>query len=275
MKTDPPYYQPWNNGTIMPYAELANVKLHYRIDGDESKPVLVLSNSLGTSLAMWRPQVAAFAEHFRVVRYDTRGHGKSEAVPGPYSIEQLGGDVIALMDHLNIEQAHFCGLSMGGLTGMWLAVHYPKRLNRLILSNTAAFIGPPDNWTNRVQAVQKNGLASIAPSVVARWLTPEFAASHPTVVAELLAMLVATSDAGYAACCIAVRDADLRDDVKNITAPTLVISGTSDFPTPPSDGHFLQRTIPGARYLELAAAHISNQEQIVPFTDAVISFLGA
>jgi 3-oxoadipate enol-lactonase len=259
----------------MPFAELSNVRLHYTIDGDESKPFLVLSNSLGTSLNMWMPQVAVFAERFRVLRYDTRGHGKSEAVPGPYSIEQLGNDVIALMDHLNITQAHFCGLSMGGITGMWLAVQHPQRLNRLILSNTAAFIGPPENWTNRVQAVQQNGLSSIAPAVLARWLTPEFAASHPTVVAELLAMLVATPEVGYTACCIAVRDADLRDDVKNITAPTLVISGTFDFPTPPSEGRYLQRAIPGAQYIELAAAHISNQEQIAPFTDAVVTFLTA
>jgi 3-oxoadipate enol-lactonase len=259
----------------MPYAELANVKLHYTIDGDESKPVLVLSNSLGTSLDMWKPQVEALTQHFRVVRYDTRGHGASEAVRGPYSVKQLGGDVIELIDHLNIEKIHFCGLSMGGITGMWLAAYYPERLNRLILSNTAAFIGPPDNWTNRVQAVQQNGIASIAPAVVARWLTPEFAASHPNVAAELLAMLVATPDAGYTACCIAVRDADLRNDVKNIAAPTLVISGTFDFPTPPADGHFLQQSIPDARYVELAAAHISNQEQIAPFTDAVVTFLTA
>lgn len=259
----------------MPYAELANVKLYYTMDGDESKPVLVLSNSLGTSLDMWKPQVEALTQHFRVVRYDTRGHGKSEVVPGPYSIEQLGGDVIALLDHLKIDQIHFCGLSMGGITGMWLAVHRPERLNRLILSNTAAFIGPPDNWTNRVKAVQQNGLASIAPAVVARWLTPEFAASHPTVAAQLLAMLMATPDAGYTACCIAVRDADLRNDVGNITAPTLVISGTDDCPTPPADGRFLQQTISGAQYVELAAAHISNQEQIVAFTNAVVTFLTA
>jgi 3-oxoadipate enol-lactonase len=257
----------------MPYAELPNASLHYTLDGEQSKPVLVLSNSLGTSLDMWAPQVEALARHFRVLRYDTRGHGKSGVTPGPYSIDQLGGDVIALLDHLKIERAHFCGLSMGGITGMWLGIHHPQRLDRLILSNTAAFIGPPDNWTSRAEAVRQNGLASIAPAVVARWLTPEFAASHPSVAAGLLAMLVATPDAGYAACCIAVRDADLRGEVQHIAAPTLVISGTFDLPTPPADGHFLQQTIPGAQYLELAAAHISNQEQIAPYADAVMAFL--
>jgi 3-oxoadipate enol-lactonase len=259
----------------MPYAELAKVKLFYTMEGDESKPVLVLSNSLGTSMDMWRPQLERFAKHFRVLRYDTRGHGRSEVVPGPYTIAQLGDDVIALLDHLNIERAHFCGLSMGGIIGMWLGVHYPNRLDRLILSNTAAYIGPPENWTNRVQAVQKSGLASIASAVVARWLTPEFAASHPAIAAELLTMLNLTPAAGYTAACTAVRDADLRNDVKHIAAPTLIISGTFDVPTPPSDGRYLQKEIPGAHYVELAAAHLSNQEQVTPFTNAVLTFLNA
>lgn len=259
----------------MPYAELSQVKLYYTMEGDESKPVLVLSNSLGTSMDMWRPQLERFTKDFRVLRYDTRGHGKSEVVPGPYTVAQLGGDVVALLDHLNIHQAHFCGLSMGGITGMWLGVHYPNRLDRLILSNTAAYIGPPENWTNRIQAVEKNGIASIAPAVVARWLTAEFATTHPAVAAELLAMLSSTPAAGYTAACIAVRDADLRDEVENIVAPTLVISGTFDLPTPPGDGHYLQQVIPDARYVELAAAHLSNQEQIRSFTDAVLAFLHA
>lgn len=257
----------------MPYAQLTGAKLHYTIDGADADPVLILSNSLGTSLDMWKPQLDRFSEHFRVLRYDTRGHGKSDVVPGPCTIDQLGRDVIELMDHLGIEQAHFCGLSMGGMTGMWLGIHHPQRLSCLILANTAAYIGPPENWTSRVSAVQAKGLVPIAPAVVARWLTPEFAASHPAVVAELLAMLLATPAAGYAAACIAVRDADLRNDVERITAPTLIISGTSDLPTPPADGRFLQQQIHGASYVEMPAAHISNQEQVVPFADAVLHFL--
>lgn len=257
----------------MPHAELADARLHYTIDGEKSKPVLVLSNSLGTSLDMWRPQREMFRRHFRVLRYDTRGHGKSEVVPGPYTIEQLGQDVIALLDYLNIEKAHFCGLSMGGQTGMWLGVHHPERLSRLILANTAAYIGPPENWTSRINAVNEHGLASIAQGAVARWLTPEFAASHPALANELLAMLLATPGAGYTAACSAVRDADLRKDVERITSPTLIISGTFDLPTPPADGHYLQQQIRGARYVEVAAAHISNQEQVIPFADAVLQFL--
>jgi 3-oxoadipate enol-lactonase len=257
----------------MPYAKLNDVTLHYTLDGEQSKPVLVLSNSLGTSLDMWTPQLEQFARHFRVLRYDTRGHGKSEVALGPYSIVQLGRDVIALLDYLNIEKANFCGLSMGGMTGMWIGVHHPERLSRLILANTAAYIGPPENWTNRVNAVNENGLASIAPGAVVRWLTPEFAASHPALASELLAILLATPAAGYTAACVAVRDADLRKDVERIAAPTLIISGTFDLPTPPADGHYLQQQIRGACYVEVAAAHISNQEQVIPFADAVLHFL--
>lgn len=257
----------------MPFADLPGVRLHYTLDGDAARPVLVLSNSLGTCLDMWGPQVAAFARHFRVLRYDTRGHGRSEVTPGPYTLPQLGADVIALLDHLGIERAHFCGLSMGGLTGMWLATAFAARIDRLVLCNTAAFIGPPENWTRRAEAVERDGLASIAEAVVEKWLTPPHAARHPEQVAQLRAMLCATPDAGYAANCRAIRDADFRADVARIAAPTLVIAGTGDMPTPPRDGQYLAQAIPGARYVELAAAHLSNLEQIEPFTEAVLSFL--
>lgn len=258
----------------MPYADLPNVRLHYRLDGDASLPVLVLSNSLGTNLDMWQPQVAAFSQRFRLLRYDTRGHGASSVTPGPYTIAQLGQDVIGLLDHLQIARAHFCGLSMGGITGMWLAVHHPQRIDRLVLSNTAAYIGPPENWTNRAAAVERDGVASIAAAVVERWLTPGFAAQQPALVASLLAMLGATDAAGYAANCRAVRDSDLREAVAAITRPTLVIAGANDLPTPPRDGAFLAQAIPGARYVELApAAHLSNLEQAEPFARAVLDFL--
>src|SRR5476651_2204930 len=239
----------------MPYVVLNDIQLHYALDGDAHKPVLILSNSLGTTLDMWLPQLESFSRHYRVLRYDTRGHGNSTVTPGPYSTAQLAGDVIALMDHLQIAQAHFCGLSMGGQTGMWLALHHPKRLRRLVLSNTAAYIGPP------------------ADAIVSRWLTPEFARQHPRNVEHLLAMLKATPPVGYAAGCIAVRDADLREQVRKIAAPTLIISGSADLPTPPPDGRYLQQQIAGARYVELAAAHLSNQECVDEFNDAVLEFL--
>jgi len=257
----------------MPYVVLNDIQLHYALDGDAHKPVLILSNSLGTTLDMWLPQLESFSRHYRVLRYDTRGHGNSTVTPGPYSTAQLAGDVIALMDHLQIAQAHFCGLSMGGQTGMWLALHHPKRLRKLVLSNTAAYIGPPDNWNARVEAVQKNGIAPLADAIVSRWLTPEFARQHPRNVEHLLAMLKATPPVGYAAGCIAVRDADLREQVRAIAAPTLIISGSADLPTPPPDGRYLQQQIAGARYVELAAAHLSNQECVDEFNDAVLEFL--
>lgn len=257
----------------MPFAEFSGVRLHYRLDGDDTLPVLVLANSLGTNLDMWNPQIEAFAKHFRVLRYDTRGHGQSSVTPGPYTIPQLGEDVIALLDALKIDRAHFCGLSMGGITGMWLALNHADRFDKVVLCNTAAYIGPPENWTNRAAAVERDGVGSIAAAVVNKWLTPGYAAGQPALVQSLQAMLSATDAAGYAANCRAVRDSDLRDAVEGITLPTLVIAGSSDIPTPPRDGQYLAQTIPGARYAELDAAHLSNLEQAELFTHAVLDFL--
>lgn len=259
----------------MPHATLKDVDLHYALAGDQSAPVLVLSNSLGATMDMWQPQLAELSTHFQVLRYDTRGHGLSSVPPGPYSIAQLGGDVIGLLDHLKLDRAHFCGLSMGGITGMWLALNHPDRINKLVLSNTAAYIGPAENWTNRAAAVQKNGMTSIADAVVERWLTPDYAQEHANQVQHLKAMLTSTPADGYAANCIAIRDNDLRKEVDGIRAPTLVISGNGDIPTPPSDGKFLHSQIKGSEYLELEAAHLSNQQQASKYTDALIKFLSA
>lgn len=257
----------------MPYAQLSDIRLHYQLTGEAGKPVLVMSNSLGATMEMWDPQADQLAEHFQLLRYDTRGHGKSDVPPGPYTIAQLGTDVIGLLDYLHIPTAHFCGLSMGGITGMWLATQYPQRIERLALCNTASLIGPPENWTIRAGKVRAEGVASIAPAVVARWLTPEYAAQHPQLVSALEAMLSAAPAEGYAACCLAVRDADLRSAIKQIQAPTLVIAGSGDVPTPPSDSAYLVASIPGAQYVELQAAHLSNLEQPEQFTAALLAFL--
>jgi 3-oxoadipate enol-lactonase len=249
------------------------VAINYRIEGPAGAPVLLLSNSLGTSLEAWEPQVEALRDTFQVLRYDTRGHGKSSVPPGPYSIAQLGADVVHLLDHLGIDRAHMCGLSMGGITAMWIAIHHPGRVDRLVLSNTAAWIGPSSNWTDRAAAVERDGVAPIASAVVARWLTAEYALSYREHVAALEAMLSATPQAGYAASCLAVRDNDLRGDVARIRAPTLVISGSADLPTPPADGQFLAAQIPGARFVELRAAHLSNQELPEEFSALLCEFL--
>ena len=257
----------------MPYAPLANGRIHYQMDGKAGQPVLVLSNSLGATIDMWAPQVDALAEHFQVLRYDTRGHGLSDAPPGPYTIAMLGGDVLGLLDHLKIQRAHFCGLSMGGITGMWLATEHADRLERLVLCNTAAQIGPPENWTARADTVRTKGMQAIAEPVVAKWLTPDYAAQHPDLVTRLQAMLLGADREGYAANCYAVRDADFRAAVKQIALPTLVIAGKYDMPTPPANTHYLAEVIPDASYVELDAAHISNLEQPERFTAAVLGFL--
>ncbi|MDB5764679.1 MAG: 3-oxoadipate enol-lactonase [Herminiimonas sp.] len=257
----------------MSIIEINNVRLHYQIEGRDDAPLLILSNSLGTELGMWAPQMPALLENFRVLRYDTRGHGLSSVPPGPYSIAQLGGDVIELMNRLNIAKAHFCGLSMGGMIGMWLAANHAARIDRLVLSNTAARIAPPQLWNSRIDKVNSEGMASIAPAVIDRWFTPDFQAYAQKQVDAVRGMLLRTSAAGYAANCAAVRDMDQRDGLAGIAVPTLVIAGKHDKATPPEDGKLIAQRIPGARYVELNAAHLSNWEVAQSFTGNVVNFL--
>ena len=257
----------------MPFMQIDGVSLHYQLEGRDDAPCLVLSNSLGTDLGMWAPQMPALLGHFRVLRYDTRGHGQSAVAPGPYSIEQLGNEVVALMDHLGIGAAHFCGLSMGGMTGMWLGANRPDRIGQLVLCNTAARIGTPESWNARIEMVNSEGMAAIVPAVIDRWFTPAFQQRAPHTVEIVRGMLLRMPAAGYTACCAAVRDMDQRDGFSRIRAPTLVIAGTQDMATPPADGRFVAEKIPGARYLELDAAHLSNFEQAEAFTENLIGFL--
>jgi len=257
----------------MPFIEADNAAIHYRVEGQPGAPVLVLSHSLGTNLAMWDPQMPALNERFRVLRYDCRGHGESAVAPGPYTIERLGRDVIGLLDGLAIRRAHFCGLSMGGMVGMWLGAHAPERVEKFVLCNTAARIGPPEFWNTRIENIRTSGMDSIATAVLGRWFTPAFHERMPDGVARLRRMLVETSADGYVACCAAIRDADLRDALSRIQARTLVIAGTHDAATPPAEGRFVAERVAGARYVELAAAHLSNIEVPERFTAAVAGFL--
>src|SRR5690348_13383147 len=176
----------------MPIVKLGAAHVHYSLEGQSEAPVLMFSNSLGADFSMWDAQAATFQKKFRVLRYDTRGHGQSSATPGPYSIEQLANDVLALLDSLKIARVHFCGLSMGGMIGMWLGMNAPERLNRLVLCNTGAKIGTADGWKSRIEAVQKNGMKSIAPAVVERWFTPAFRQKTPETIARILKMIVET-----------------------------------------------------------------------------------
>ena len=260
----------------MAFVQLAEGELHYQLDGPVGAPVLVLSNSLGTDLHMWDAQVPAFAEHFRVLRLDTRGHGRSLVTPGPYSIAQLGGDVLALLDALEIRQAHFCGLSMGGLIGQWLGINAGERLGKLVVCNTAAKIGEPSVWNPRIEMVLRDGAAAMVAlrdASIARWFTADFAQAHPEQAGKITDMLAATSPQGYAANCAAVRDADLREQLGAIKVPTLVISGSEDAVTPPSGGHFIQARVAGAEYAEFYAAHLSNVQAGAAFSERVLQFL--
>ena len=250
-------------------------RLYYELEGRDDAPLLVLSNSLGTTLDMWAPQMPALLQHFRLLRHDARGHGRSDVTPGPYTIAQLGEDVLALMDHLGIARAHFCGLSMGGMIGMWLGTHHAHRLDRLVLCNTAAKIGTPDTWNPRIAKVEAEGMASIVDIVLDRWFTAGYRQRAPEQVAIVRDMLLDTAPAGYSANCAAVRDMDLRADIMSIGVPTLVIAGTHDGSTPAADGRAVADAIPGARYVELDAAHLSNWEQSEQFTQALLGFLSA
>ena len=257
----------------MPFADVADLRTHYRVEGPPDAPVLVLSNSLGTSLDMWAPQMAELQQRYCVLRYDTRGHGYSGVAPGPYSIAQFGGDVLALADHLGIERFSFCGLSMGGMIGQWLGVNAPQRLISLVLCNTAAMIGPADVWNTRIARVKEGGMAAITDAVVARWFSPSFIASNPAAVERLRAQLLATPPAGYVGACAAVRDMDQRDAIGWIRVATLVIGGKHDLVTTPADCRFLAERVAGARLVELSAAHISNVESAPEFTAALVDFL--
>jgi 3-oxoadipate enol-lactonase len=235
------------------------VPLHYTVDGPADAPVLVLGASLGTSTQLWDPQIATLAERFRVVRYDHRGHGSSPVPPGPYRLADLGHDVLALMDRLEVASAHLAGLSLGGMVSMWVAAHAPQRVNRLVLVCTSAHLGPPDGWAARASVVRSDGLAAIADAVVARWVPPDFARNNPAVVQNLREMLLATPAEGYAACCGAIETMDLQPDLPGIGAPTLVIAGLVDEATPPAHAQRIAALIPNARLaLVAAAAHLAN-----------------
>jgi 3-oxoadipate enol-lactonase len=257
----------------MPFAQLEDARIHYDLAGPPRAPVLAFSNSLGATLSMWDPQVPAFEKQFRVLRYDTRGHGQSSVTPGPYAIEQLARDVLALLDELKLDRVYFCGLSMGGQTGMWLALNAAGRFHKLVLCNTAAKIGTPEMWNTRIESVRKGGMKSISSAVMERWFSADYRTKSPDVVVSTKLMLEGANPEGYAANCAAIRDFDARESIVAIRVPTFVIAGTHDAATTPSDGHYLADRIAGARYVELNAAHLSNIENRDRFNTELSGFL--
>jgi len=248
---------------------------YHRFDGPEDAPVLLLSNSLGTTHAMWDPQLAAFTEHFRVLRYDRRGHGRSDVLPGPYTIADLARDVIELLDSLELEQVSYCGLSIGGMDGMWNAAHAPERINRLALCSTSAWMPPRELWDERAATVREQGTEAVADATVERWLSDEFRAEHPETVSGVRAMVASTPPEGYAACCEAIRDWEFRDRLGEISAPTLVLSAEDDPSTPPDSGRLIADGVPGASFVVLSAParHLANVERSEAFTAAVLEHL--
>ncbi len=247
--------------------------IHYDFSGAEDAPVLLLSHSLGTNFAMWDAQLPQPSKSFRVLRYDTRGHGQSEISRGPYDFDKLGRDVLGLADELGISKFSFCGLSMGGVTGMWLGINASYRLHKLVLCSTAPKIGNADTWNARIEAVRKDGMKAVAPGTMERWFTAGFRNREPQTVERIQKMVESTDPQGFIACCEALREADFRESIKQIRTPTLVISGTHDPGTPPADGKFLAKQIEGAHYVELDAAHLSNIEQHDRFTQEVSDFV--
>ncbi|WP_373376124.1 3-oxoadipate enol-lactonase [Cupriavidus nantongensis] len=257
----------------MPYLDHADARIFYAVDGPEAAPAIIFSNSLGTDYTMWDPQAAALAGRFRVVRYDTRGHGRSTASGDAFTVAQLGQDVIAILDALGIRESVFCGLSMGGLTGMWLGIHAPERFSRIVLANTAARIGNAQGWNARIDTVLREGMGGMVAPSLERWFTPGFSATADRALDGLRGVLAALDPRGYAANCAAVRDADFRETVSAITVPVLVIAGSEDPSTTAQEGRALADAIAGARFMELPAAHLSSFEQPGRFTAALVDFV--
>jgi 3-oxoadipate enol-lactonase len=251
------------------------VDVPFRLDGPAGAPPLLLSNSLGTTSEMWDPQIPALTERYRVVRYDTRGHGTAPVPNGPYSLDDLGGDAVALLDRLGIERAHVVGLSLGGMTGMWLGAHAPERVDRLVLMCTSAMLAEEHDWPARANLVREQGPGAIADATIERWFTPGFVERNPDTVARLRATLADTPPEGYAACCDAIGGMDQLADLERIEAPTLVIAGREDPATPPPHAERIADGIPGARLEIVDAAHLANIERAEEVTRLTLSHLEA
>jgi 3-oxoadipate enol-lactonase len=257
----------------MPVIQLNGYEVSYQVDGEPGKPWLMFSNSLGTDLRMWQKQAELFKQDYRILRYDTRGHGGSATGPGLASLAQLGRDVLMLLDALDIDRTHFCGLSMGGAIAQWLGIRAPQRLRKLVIANSAPRIGTAQGWLDRAAQVRASGLDAIADGAAGRWFTPAFVARAPRRVAQLVAVLRGGSAEGYAACCDALAAADLRGQLAAISVPTLLIAGASDPVTTVADAASMRDQIPGAAMVTLEASHISNIEAESAFNLALREFL--
>lgn len=259
----------------MPTIEIDGLRFSVAIDGPETAPVLMLSNSLSSDMTMWEDQLPALVQHFRIVRYDQRGHGGTQVSERPYGMDRLALDAIAILDALSIEKAHWCGVSMGGMTGMRALTHHRHRIGRAVLANTAAHMGPPSLWNGRIATANRGGMAALVDATIQRWFKPDFIARGGEPLARMRSMILNTPVGGYTGCCAAIRDMDQREAIRSITNPVLVIIGGHDPATTPRAGDLVHGAIRGSKCLTLDAAHISNVEQPAAFTKALIEFLEA
>ena len=250
------------------------VALHHHLDGPEGAPVVVLGSSIGTTAAMWEPQVPALASRYRVLRYDHRGHGGSPVPPGPYELADLGRDVLALLDRLGLDTVAVGGLSLGGMVAMWLGIHAPERVSSLVLCCTSADLGPPDRWVEREELVRREGTQALVEATRQRWFSPQTLATAPEVATSFLETLAATPDEGYAGCCAAIGGMNLLDELHAITAPTLVICGAEDPATPLEMAVAIQQRIAGSQLVVLpGAAHLATVEQPARASAAILAHL--
>ena len=257
----------------MPDIDADGCRLTWSAEGPPNAPALLLLDALGTTVDLWRPQIDHLAAAFRVVRFDTRGHGASDAPPGPYTLDRLGRDALAVLDAAGARRAHVCGVSLGGQTALWLAVHAPERVSGVVAANTGARIGTTALWNRRIRDAETLGMRALVEPAIARWFTPRFRRRAPETVDRFRPMLGGCAAVGYAGCCAALRDADLRADLPSIARPTLVVVGADDHATPPAAGRAIQEQVPGAELLALDAAHLANVERADAFTAGVRQFL--
>jgi 3-oxoadipate enol-lactonase/4-carboxymuconolactone decarboxylase len=258
----------------MPFATLDGIRHYYRLEGADGRPVLVLSHSIGTDHGMWQPQMADLLRHFQVLRYDTRGHGGSDSSPSEYSIEQFGRDAVGLVDHLGVTRFAWCGLSMGGAIGQWVALNAPNRVTHLVLANTAFRFGDRTMWGKRIKSVQEGGMAAVLDLVLGRFFAEKTRQSANPYVSSIRSVFLGTNPVGYLGCCAALRDFDNEKNLSNIAVPTLIITGDHDVSTPwEGNSEILAREIPDAKVVRLPAAHLSNLEQPRSFTAALLGFL--
>jgi len=248
-------------------------RIDYSIAGAATAPTFLFINSIATTRELWARQVPRLSKSFRVITYDARGHGFSQVTAGDYTIEQLGRDALAILDAAGVESAHVCGISLGGITAMWLGVHAPRRIKSLVLANTAARIGSLEMWTERIAFVKQQGMATLADLTMPRWFTDGFRAREPHTIEQFRTMVAACPKEGYLSCSAALRDEDLREAIAGIRCPVLCIAGNADPATPPEALQFIHEQIAGSKMLLLDAAHLTNVEQHEAFTNAVTEFI--